>query len=406
MKISQRLTSKAVKKQIPIMSAFELLPMCNLACKMCYVRKSKDYVEKHGGLLSTKQWLEIAEKARDAGMLFPLITGGEPFLRKDIKEIIEGMQNLGLQVSINTNGTLIDEEMAKWLSKHCPTRLNITLYGASEESYQKLCDNGGAYHKVMKAVQLLKKYHIPIKFNLSVTPYNVHEMKDIIEYAHAMDCPIDVATYMFPPVRRDHLSIGTNDRLSPKQAALAKVQADYYQNEPSWFIAQAKRYSQFIDLTDEMIDQQKKQAPNEMGCRAGRCSFWIDWQGNMGNCGMYSFVKINVLEHDFINAWKMVVQQTQKITYSSVCTNCPNFHICHACIAMVYNECGNINDRPVYLCEMNKEASKLYQEYINEFPKEVLLQQKDKMLNIKHSCEIEKDYEDTRKDEEYYLKKQ
>lgn len=390
MKISERLSKKAIENQVPIISAFELLPMCNLACKMCYVRKTKKEVDEQGGLLSTKQWLKIAEEARDAGLLFPLLTGGEPFLRSDIKEIIEGMQSLGLQVSINTNGTLIDEDIAKWLSVHKPTRLNITLYGASEESYQKLCGNGKAFHKVKEAVRLLKENNIPIKFNASITPYNVHEMKEIIEYGHSVGSPVDVVTYMFPPVRRDEKLFGQNDRLSPKQAGLARVQADFYQQEPAWFLGQAKRYSYFVDVSDEMYKKLKTMKPNEMSCRAGRCSFWIDWQGNISNCGMYSSVKTSLKNKKFQEAWNEVVEKTKNIRYSSICTNCPNYRLCHACIAMVYNECGNIDGRPRYLCEMNRYASQFYQEYVKKLPELGVSQEEIDKYDFGNSCDIEK----------------
>lgn len=330
---------------------------------MCYVRKSGKEVEEMGGLLSTEQWLNIAREARDAGLLFPLLTGGEPFLRSDIKEIIEGIQNMGMQVSINSNATLIDEEMAKWLSKHRPTRINITLYGASEESYQALCGDGSAYRKVTKAIGLLKGYGIPIKINFSVTPYNVQDMKKIVEYGHSVGAPVDIVTYMFPPIRRDIHSFGKNDRLTADQAGLARVLADFYQSEPAWFVGQAQRYSYFVDVTDEMFEQFAKMEPHEMMCRAGRCSFWVDWQGNIRNCGMYSSVKTSLKNKPLIEAWQYLVKETEKIRYSSVCTNCPNFHLCHACIAMVYNECGTIDGRPKYICEMHKAASKYFQEY-------------------------------------------
>ncbi|MGN1181741.1 MAG: radical SAM/SPASM domain-containing protein [Faecalibacillus sp.] len=376
MEISKRLTQKAVENHIPIISAFELLPICNLSCKMCYVRKSKEEVDQQGGLLSTKQWLKIAEEAKNAGLLFPLLTGGEPFLRNDIKEIIEGMQNLGLQISINTNATLIDEEMAKWLSTHRPTRMNITLYGASEDTYQKLCGNGKAYHKVKSAVKLLKDYQIPIKFNVSITPYNVHEMKEMIEYGHSLGSPVDVVTYMFPPVRRDEQLVGKNDRLTPQQAGLARVQADFYQREPQWFIGQAHRYSRFMSVTDDKYEELSKMEPHEMACRAGRCSFWIDWQGNMRNCGMYSSVKVSLTDKNFLEAWDEIVEKTREIRYSPVCTNCPNYRLCHTCISMIYNECGNIDGRPKYICEMNEAAAKYYKLFLDKLMNEGKIDEK------------------------------
>ena len=362
-KPSDMLWRKAGEMRLPLTGAFELLPVCNLHCKMCYVRKSMKEVKAMGGLLPTEQWLEFAKQAKDEGMLYPLLTGGEPLLRQDFQEIMAKMQEMGLQVSINSNGTLIDEKLARWMEKHCPTKINITLYGASEESYQNLCGDGDAFCRVHRAVEYLKQYHIPVKFNTSITPENVNDLDTIMAYAQSVDIPIQVATYMFPPVRRNADMVGKNHRLPPEEAALARVKADMLQNDSEWFGMQVARWSKFVPLTNNILQGNAENRNCKMTCRAGRCSFWLDWQGNLGNCGMYSSTKVPVKGRTFAEAWKQVVEETEQVRYSPVCTNCPNFRLCHACIAMVYNECGDINGRPEYLCRMNQASAHYYQEY-------------------------------------------
>lgn len=370
-KISDRLWNKAGTMRVPLTGAFELLPVCNLHCKMCYVRKSMTEVNRLGGLIPAEQWLDWARQARDLGLLYPLLTGGEPFVRPDFREIMGKMLELGLQVSINSNGTLIDESMAKWLGRHRPIRINITLYGASEESYQNLCGDGDAYNRVRRAVEWLKQYDVPVKFNTSITPENVDDLEGIMAYAKSVGSPIQAATYMFPPVRRDASMIGQNHRLSPEQAALARVKADWLQSEPHWFLGQTERFSRFVPVTDQMLKELANGRPQEMHCRAGRCSFWVDWQGNIANCGMYPSVKFSLKGRAFAEAWKQVVEETNQVRYSPICTNCPNFNLCHACIAMIYNECGDLNGRPEYLCRMNAAAAQYYQEFVKHIPQDV-----------------------------------
>ena len=74
--ISNRLWKRAGERKIPLTAAFELLPLCNLSCKMCYVRKTRADVEAAGGLIRAEQWLDWAKQARDMGLLYPLLTGG------------------------------------------------------------------------------------------------------------------------------------------------------------------------------------------------------------------------------------------------------------------------------------------------------------------------------------------
>ena len=387
-KISDRLWKKAGAMRIPLTGAFELLPVCNLHCKMCYVRKSMAEVNELGGLLPAEQWLNWAKQARDEGMLYPLLTGGEPFVRQDFQEIMGKMLEMGLQVNINSNGTLIDEPMARWLGQHRPTRINITLYGASEDSYQKLCGNGDAHNRVRRAVEWLKQYGIPVKFNCSITPENVGDLERIMTYARSVNSPIQVATYMFPPVRRDTEMVGKNHRLPPEEAGIARVKADWLQSEPRWFQGQAERFSHFVEPTEEMLAKLAIAEPQEMRCRAGRCSFWIDWQGNLGNCGMYTSVKHPLNGHSFSKVWKQVVEETDQMRYSPVCTNCPNFNLCHPCIAMVYNESGDRNGRPEYLCKMNAAASKYYQEYAKKLP-DALGTQEKAQIQEPYNCDLD-----------------
>ena len=209
-KIQDRIFEKASYARIPIMCSFELLPVCNLRCKMCYVRKSMDHVRANGGLKDADWWLAMAKAGAEQGLLYPLLTGGEPFLHPEFDRILAGMLELGLQVSINTNGTLIDGRWAAFLNTHRPTRINLTLYGASRETYRKLCGSADAYDRVVEAVELLKEFGIPLKFNASITPDNVADLPGMVQFAQKHDCPIQVATYMFPPLRRDSSLVGQN----------------------------------------------------------------------------------------------------------------------------------------------------------------------------------------------------
>lgn len=385
--IKDRLIEKAARARRPIMSAFELLPVCNLQCKMCYVRKSMDYVNEHGGLKSAKWWLSVAKDAADCGLLYPLLTGGEPFLHPEFKEILSGMIKMGLQVSINSNGTLINREWAEFLSKNCPIRMNITLYGAAEDTYEKLCGNKYAFHKVRQAVELLKEYGIPFKFNASITPENVHDLEKMIAYAKEQNVPIQVATYMFPPVRRDSSMVGQNDRLPPEEAALARVTADYLQTNPEWFLAQAARYQNFVSLEKEPWTFGEP-GEKRMRCRAGLCSLWVDWQGNFTNCGMYGSVMTSLEGKSFKQAWDEVVEQTANVRYSPDCLSCPNEPLCHPCIAMIKNECGTHTGRPEYMCQMNVALAKYYDEFVQKYYPDRISNVVITRDELMESCEI------------------
>lgn len=370
--IKDRIYNSSVKNHVPLTGAFEISPLCNFTCKMCYVRKKADEVKCAGGLKPLEFWLDIAQQAKEAGTLYPLLTGGETFIYPHIRELYEAMNHMGMQVSINTNGSCITKDTMEWLKKNRPIRVNITLYGGSNESYGKLCGDYHGFDKVKRGVDLLAENDIRFKFNCSLTPDNAADLDNIIRFAEQYGKKVNTATYMFPPVRRTGKSGDYDDRFTPEQSAYYQVMSDWKQLTPEQFITIARNAQHFTELTPELLAEAKSKPPREMGCLSGRCSYWVDWQGNLSGCGMMDIPKVSLQDYTLKEAWKKVVDWTDQLRYSSVCANCVNRPVCFSCAAMVYNETGSFDGRPVYLCEKARYAAKYYKEFMEKMPDEML----------------------------------
>jgi radical SAM protein with 4Fe4S-binding SPASM domain len=88
-------------------------------------------------------------------------------------------------------------------------------------------------------------------------------------------------------------------------------------------------------------------------CRAGRCSFWVTWQGDLMPCGMFpSDNAPNVFAMAFEEAWKLVKEQTAEIRLPEKCSGCTVKDTCRACGAMVITESGCFDKVPQYRCDM------------------------------------------------------
>lgn len=348
--VTEYLFRKATMAGVPLSGTFELTPVCNMNCRMCYVRMSKAQQEAVRPLRSGREWLELAEQARQQGMLYLLVTGGEPFLHPEIRQILEGLHQMGILVSVNTNGTLISEETVAWLKDAPPMRVNITLYGACNETYHRLCGNPLGFTQTDRAIQMLKQAGIPVKLNCSLTPYNCEDLPGIIRYAKENQLIIQVATYMFPPVRRDGQMVGTNDRFTPEQAAYYTAYADYliYGREA------------FLEIPDDEplptdLDSECAETGDGVRCRAGRSSFWITWEGNLLPCGMLpGGSEKNVFEGDFAELWECVKDETGRIRLPAECAGCRLKDTCRACASMVMTESGSFDKVPCYRCQMTK----------------------------------------------------
>lgn len=354
--ITEYLYQKAAKNGVALSGTFELTPLCNMNCKMCYVKLTKRQQEKESDLRSAKDWLTLAKDAKEQGMIYLLLTGGEPFLHPQFRVIMEGLHHMGFVISINTNGTLINEETVKWLKNCPPSRVNITIYGKDDQTYSKLCGNPIGFTQMSKAVKMLKEIGVTVKLNCSVTPLNAGDLPEMIEFAKKNDCIIQVATYMFPPTRKNAEMVGKGYRLSPEDAAYYEILSDYLILGKEKFLSYGGRIPEYREVEDDCVGK-----GDSVRCRAGKCSFWINWKGDMLPCGMFdSEESVNVFNQSFSEAWDKTKERVHKITLPKKCSACKIKDQCRACAAMVITESGNLKDHPAYRCEMMKAYPKQY----------------------------------------------
>ena len=108
---------RAREKDIPVSGVFELTPLCNLDCKMCYVHLEKSQL-RNAELLSSEKWKEIISQAVSNGMMYAKLTGGECLTYPKFKEIYLYLRNLGVETAILSNGVLMDEQTVEFLKEN------------------------------------------------------------------------------------------------------------------------------------------------------------------------------------------------------------------------------------------------------------------------------------------------
>ena len=353
--VTEYLYRKASRLNIPLSGTFELTPVCNMKCKMCYVRMSQEQQEAVRPLRTADEWLALGQEAKKQGMLYLLLTGGEPFIRPDFRKILSGLHKMGIIVSINSNGTLIDEAVIEWLKETPPVRINITLYGASDETYCRLCGNPHGFTQVTRAIQLLREAGISVKIKCSVTPYNEKDLEAIFAFCREEHLIVQATSYMFPPLRRDTSQIGQNDRFTPEKAAYYSAKIECLLNGEERFLAQIKEKN-LTGLCSDSGDDCLGTEGEGIKCRAGKCSFWVTWQGKLLPCGMLPEADApDVFQSGFESAWKKASADVCSIRLPAKCSKCILRVQCKACAAMVYTETGNFHTVPQYRCKMAHE---------------------------------------------------
>ena len=359
--VERTLIERASQACSPINGSIELTPICNMNCDMCYVRLTPAEVARQGRLRSVGEWLNIATKMRDAGTLFLLLTGGEPLTYPDFKRLYLGIQKLGMLLTINTNGTLIDEEWADFFAQNKPRRINITLYGPDADTYEKLCHYRDGFDKTINAIRLLRERNIPVRVGLSATPQNAPHIPRMIQLVRELDAALLVDTYMLPATRERRLPFDQQSRLIPERAAQVRVYA----------LKKRLTAEQYIQFAMENVwaahQIQPDPGPNKMRCLAGSCSFAINWQGLMRPCVIMSQPSASIPAMGFDAAWQHIRTELDKVTLSSKCSSCRLRMLCQTCAASALIETGRYDGTPEYMCRYTAYTFRLLMQDVVAF---------------------------------------
>lgn len=158
-------------------ASYELNMGCNYDCKHCYLGL-KEFV----GLDWTSRE-KILNVMRDAGVLWLQITGGEPTIDTLFADTYSRAFELGMMIEVLTNGSrLSNPTILDLLISRPPHRVTLSIYGATETSYDGLTQRRGSYKSFMKGLNAAREANISLDLSVVVTKDNSHE----VDAMHAM----------------------------------------------------------------------------------------------------------------------------------------------------------------------------------------------------------------------------
>ena len=149
---------------------------CNFNCPFCY---NPDLVKKTAGIISEEEIISFLEKRKNVidGLV---ITGGEPFLQKDIGLFCEKIKKIGYKIKIDTNGTF-PEKLKELLDKKLVNYIAMDVK-APKNKYKKLAGVDADVSKIDESIQIIKNNAPDYEFRTTVIP-GLLDFKDIVEIA-------------------------------------------------------------------------------------------------------------------------------------------------------------------------------------------------------------------------------
>ena len=328
---------KAMVQRIPLAGTMDLTHRCNLRCVHCYVSSSQNELVLAEGEMNTQQAFGIIDQLADAGCISFMLTGGEPLLRKDFSEIYSYAKKKGMFVTVFTNGTLITSDILDLFKDLPPKLVEVSLYGATEDTYEKITGVKGSFGRCMEGIELLLDSSVPVGLKTMLMKPNVHEFIEMEEMANGYGVDFRFDSCIFARLDGDQSPLSL--RISPEEA----VEKDFAGED------RVRKWKEYFARIGETPPSEKL-----YGCGAGVTGFHVDPYGNLQPCLMTSWIKYDLLKGDFAEGWKMVsdVIAEEKAPAELKCRDCGKKNFCGYCPAFARFETGSEYNHSEYLCSI------------------------------------------------------
>ncbi len=305
---------------VPYNGSFELTPLCNLDCKMCYVHLQDPSVRHR--MLSGEQWLTLIQQAIDEGMMNALLTGGEAMTHPAFWDIYMYLINHGIITYVKTNGLLLNEEAIKRFQQYRPYRIDISLYGCDSESYVAVT-GVDAYEQVVKHIRLAIDAELPIQLMVTPSSYMLPWTERVMELARSF-----------------YVSVMVNDVLIDPHENTSRKKADFdipIDEELRIHKKRKELFSSGYSTGDHEFFKKRRNRPilpdKGLYCSAGCSGFAINWDGVMVPCLSFprDVVCAHPLRDGFRQAWNKVNEAMKNYEVPKACHHCELNTKCHYC---------------------------------------------------------------------------
>ena len=325
---------------------FELTPLCNFDCKMCYVHLTKGQMVSESKLLTTRQWIDIMEQAVDAGIMHADLTGGECLSYPGFKDVYLYLLSRGVEVSVLTNGQLITEKMADFFAQYPPSVVQITVYGSNEDSYEAVTGRR-AFADVKAAIERLKKRNIRLFLPITPNRYMQEDTHALLEFLRSQNVRYGIGTGSLPARPDTGRDIKT---YAPETELYVRLHLD----EQRYLRSQED--SEVLTRTRVDYVPTGFRTESKIPCSSGLCAFHINWKGEMMPCIPFHSIHRSVLEHGFDECWNWIKNQMIQYEPPAECANCANRVICVSCPA---ERTSGVLNGP-----LNKTVCERYEQYV------------------------------------------
>ena len=268
-------------------ASYELNLGCNYDCEHCYLG------EKAFAGMDWPGRQRLLDVMAEAGVLWLQLTGGEPLVDALFPETLAYACSLGIMVQVSSNGSrLYQPRVIELLTTYRPYRLTLSLYGATEESYDAMTRSRGAFKRFIRGLDAARDAGLPMRINIIVSNRNAHERDAMQALAGRYGIPSFEYTSITPTY------YGTGEVL-PSQAGEVKKTSTPY-----------------------------------TGCNAGITHFHADPHGQASICKVGRQEQVDLITEGPEGLRKLAAIADKMITRHGGCTGCTLQKTCGTCMPL------------------------------------------------------------------------
>ena len=344
--LQAHLLRKVTTRRFPFSGSFELTWRCNFRCIHCYLGESR----AGGPELDTPAVLRLLSEVAEAGCVGIALTGGEPLLRADFREILAHASRLGFLVALFTNASRVDVALADFLALHPPRSIEVSLYGATEDTYARVTGARENYRHTVTGINHLLQRELPVRLKAVLLEPLAEEVGSMRALAASLGLSLHVDARVDPTLTGDQSPVAL--RLDPKRAAQIEL------DDPAR-----------VDRLVRDGTRARVRAAEYAGeaCGAGHWSFHLDPAGKLLPCMLVRQPAIDAAKLGFRAAWNELGSHP-RIAYpeDSACARCEVQHLCSHCPGA-----DTVDDAPLELhssfdCELAQLRAQVLEERLAE----------------------------------------
>lgn len=357
-------------RRIPFSFDLELTARCNNDCRHCYINLPASDGVAQRSELSLEEIDHIAGQAVGMGALWCLLTGGEPLLRKDFAEIYLLLKKKGLLITVFTNACLVTEEHIKLFQKYPPRSVEVTIYGATQETYERVTRRVGSYQAFRRGLDILIQGGVKVQLKAMAIRSNLQDMPRISEFGRSLTSdyyrfdPLLHLRYDGDPTRNAEI---LEERLTPEEI-VALEQAD-----PQRSSALEEACGQIVSCDPSGVG-----CSHIFHCGAGISSFSVRYDGAFRLCSSLNKedCTADLRTVRLADAWNNLVPRVRALEshsrdFRENCRVCPLVNLCLWCPANAYMEVGQMDGRSEYFCQVARAragAAQVSRSFLPDLP--------------------------------------